>query len=578
MGRLYPAGFQFTDGTDATPAVLGSLTFSVSGSATSKAVYSDETLTTSSGATVNLDSEGRTVSEVFGSGSYRVRLWSGLNGTGTNHWTKDNVRPIGDVDYPQTARETAASVTPTNTTYPEGDIRRYGASTASANNSTAIQNAVNANKGGRVYVPSDGTYTCTANIVVPVGTGNEVVIYGDGWGSHVRFSGAAVTKGFDFNNSSSGLAAYDYCGGIHDMRVSGTSSAKRGVDFANVQHAFAKRVYFSGFDGTAIRFFDVLVGRLERCLIQGSGNSTEYAVHVTGTDSTSAGSTTFVWDQSYISGGLAGGATTKLGGLGIDRCIAWAVRDGAIESTGTPIVVCGISTATRPSPDGHIQGIDLENPGNNLPYIDVGQGWTGTASLAASNLLVESITTSMSGTTASTYGIRLKNTIGARFINAAPNQAGTPTSSFELDGANNIATFIGASRVQFGNSWPWVRENSAHRTDATPRTDWQQMTTAPGEEGAATISGANPSCLISTTQGGYYGALAMSNGGATTVLTLTGGRVGMRVTLVDPNGNTTLTHAPGTTNAFRCTAGVNLAMAANQHYQFRFDGTRWCQF
>lgn len=99
MGRLFPAGYQFTDGTQATPAVLGSLVFTASGTSTARAVYSDASLSTSVGATVNLDSEGRTVSEVFGTGGYRVKLYSGLNGTGTVHWTKDNVSPIGESQF-----------------------------------------------------------------------------------------------------------------------------------------------------------------------------------------------------------------------------------------------------------------------------------------------------------------------------------------------------------------------------------------------------------------------------------------------------------------------------------------------
>ena len=98
MGRLFPAGYQFTDGTNATPAVSGSLKFTVSGSSTSKAVFSDAARTVSLGNVVNLDSEGRTVSEVFGSGQFRIALYAGPNATGTVHWTKDDCAPYGDLD------------------------------------------------------------------------------------------------------------------------------------------------------------------------------------------------------------------------------------------------------------------------------------------------------------------------------------------------------------------------------------------------------------------------------------------------------------------------------------------------
>lgn len=174
MGRLFPAGHQFTDGTEATPVISGSLVFSVSGSATAKAVYSDEALTTSSGSTVNLDSEGRTTSEVFGRGSYRVVLYSGLNGTGTAHWTKNNVRPIGDIDYPISSAETSAGVTPTDTTYDYGDVRRYGAVSGAADVTSAFASAALVAASHPNYWPS-GTWNIST---VVLGDGATVITDG----------------------------------------------------------------------------------------------------------------------------------------------------------------------------------------------------------------------------------------------------------------------------------------------------------------------------------------------------------------------------------------------------------------
>lgn len=57
------------------PAALGYLRFYESGTTTDKAVYSDAGLSQSSGARVDLDSAGRTESDVWGDGSYRVRLY-----------------------------------------------------------------------------------------------------------------------------------------------------------------------------------------------------------------------------------------------------------------------------------------------------------------------------------------------------------------------------------------------------------------------------------------------------------------------------------------------------------------------
>ena len=196
MGRLYPAAYQFTDGTEATPAVLGSLTFSVSGSATAKAVYSDASLSTSSGATVNLDSEGRTVSEVFGSGSYRVRLWSGLNGTGTNHWTKDDVRPVGNVEYGTTAAETSAGITISNPEYlPYEDPRRYGyIGDLAQDESTVLQAYANL-----LATLDSGTNTesrLRPKFVIPAGTAARIASpISIGTGINVQMDGPIVVYG-----------------------------------------------------------------------------------------------------------------------------------------------------------------------------------------------------------------------------------------------------------------------------------------------------------------------------------------------------------------------------------------------
>lgn len=71
---------------------------------------------------------------------------------------------LSGVIYPQTPAELTAGVTPTSTLYLEGDIRRYGASTAATNNSGAINTAlsVSAAGGSAVYIPS-GTWTVTSS-------------------------------------------------------------------------------------------------------------------------------------------------------------------------------------------------------------------------------------------------------------------------------------------------------------------------------------------------------------------------------------------------------------------------------
>lgn len=159
MGRLFPAAYVFVDGTEANPVISGSLLFSESGNNTAKAVYSDAALTVSLGSTINLDSEGRMPSDAFGSGTFRVRCYSAPNGTGTLHWTKDDIdalaaSSIGALLYPRTAAEVSASVMPSDYTYPPGDVRRYGAVSAAADVTAAFASAAVLADDHGMYIPA----------------------------------------------------------------------------------------------------------------------------------------------------------------------------------------------------------------------------------------------------------------------------------------------------------------------------------------------------------------------------------------------------------------------------------------
>ncbi len=91
--------------------------------------------------------------------------------------------------YVATAAEIGAGVTPTNTTYPPGDIRRYGADpTGAFDSTTAIQNALNVAQA--VYIPP-GQYTITTALTNNI---SKRRIYGDGAAvSVLRPSGAINT-------------------------------------------------------------------------------------------------------------------------------------------------------------------------------------------------------------------------------------------------------------------------------------------------------------------------------------------------------------------------------------------------
>lgn len=108
-------------------------------------------------------------------------------------WTEDNI-PRGTQNYPITAAETSASVTPTDYGYPALNVRRYGAlGDGSTTDNTAFTNAflVAAVTDGEVYVPASSSYyKITAAIAIPTGTS----IRGDGYGSIVKQTTASVAN------------------------------------------------------------------------------------------------------------------------------------------------------------------------------------------------------------------------------------------------------------------------------------------------------------------------------------------------------------------------------------------------
>ena len=91
--------------------------------------------------------------------------------------------------YPGTPAEVSAGVTPTDTTYPPGDVRRYGADpTGNTDSTAAIQSALNVVQA--VYIPT-GQYTITAALTNNVPNRR---IHGDGPAMSVlRPSGAINT-------------------------------------------------------------------------------------------------------------------------------------------------------------------------------------------------------------------------------------------------------------------------------------------------------------------------------------------------------------------------------------------------
>jgi hypothetical protein len=106
------------------------------------------------------------------------QIWSQQYINGTQNTTGS----IGSLLYPQTPAEAVAGITPTLYQYPEGDIRRYGALTANADNHAPITTAlaVSGAGGSAAYLPP-GTWNITSSVTVAAlsslyGAGNASIL------------------------------------------------------------------------------------------------------------------------------------------------------------------------------------------------------------------------------------------------------------------------------------------------------------------------------------------------------------------------------------------------------------------
>jgi len=517
---------------------------------------------------------------------YVLTLFDGPNGTGNQIWQATYVNGVqitGETtapllvtvidtpilaSYSRTAAEIAAGVTPTNYAYPTIpyiDPRRYGAKgDGVTNDTTALQTALNVAAkatNATVLIPAGCTFLCTADLSVPIGIGQAVDVLGVGWTNPgILFSGAAVTNGLYFNGS-----AFDYAGSVRNLNIKCQSSAAAGITYNNCNHPRIERCLIQNAAGRGIYINTCLMAKIDHTLLTGCGSATVGSVEVDN-------STTFEWIHSRISAG-----NTTVGGLLIDRTSNIALYGGNVESVGIPIRIGSKTEAAKGCGSIVIQNMDLENPGNGNPYIDLGFGLSASARIQCA--VIQGCSGFASGTTNSTYAVRMNQCDGVDLLENQWGQGGTVTSTHELTGTSNLGVHIYQHRASFGNTFPWVRVNSVQVKAAGPFIDWFSDSVPVGLVAlGSSISGANPSISILASQGGFYGKISIHNAGATTMATLTDGAQGMSITLWATDINTTIQHSAfGTANGLHLLGGANLLLTNGQFYNFVHDGTMWVQ-
>jgi hypothetical protein len=402
-----------------------------------------------------------------------------------------------------------------------------------------------------------GRYRFLSDITVPVGNGLAVDIVGEGQEqTQIEFFGSGSTRGIVLD----GATGYVYAGKISDLTVYPNTGSARGVTLENLNRPKLENVNILNAPACGIYIDTVIMPRLSHVLLVGCGSASFGAIEIDN-------STTALLDEVYVSGSLAVGGTGKIGGILIDRSVNFTMIGGAIESTGTPIKIASKSEGTIPCDGGVIVGTDLENPGDNLPYIDVGNGWSGAASLAAKSWTFINVHGFPSGTTTSLYGVKLEDVVGFTFTNCSLGQAGTPTSLYELVGTANRGVIINPARALYGTAWPYVRVNGTQVYSATPLTAWNSESPTP-IDASKTITGSTPSASPLAAQGGSYAKFYLNNAGPTNLTNLTDGYVSQIITLMDAVGNTTIKHEAGGAGQFTNPTGADIVMVLNQPYLY----------
>lgn len=148
----------------------------------------------------------------------------------------------------QTAAESAASVTPTNYTYPPGDLRRYGA-TPGSDVTTALAAAAAQSQQpncAAIYIPAALGLSCTVTAGVTFSS-RQVKIIGDGYSVSVLNTTADITIfSFTLASSQSEITGLQLAG-------KGTGATAPAVLFTNSNFNQIARCYIHSF-GVGIRY------------------------------------------------------------------------------------------------------------------------------------------------------------------------------------------------------------------------------------------------------------------------------------------------------------------------------------
>lgn len=399
-----------------------------------------------------------------------------------------------------------------------------------------------------------GRFRCLSDIVVNiVANVGGIDITGEGQNySEIEFFGSGATNGLWIN----GTSGFQYAGAIRNLTVNGSNTNPAGIKLTYLNRPVLDKVIIRAVAGTGLLVDNVIMPTINDSLILGCGTPSKYGAEF------NVG-TCAVLRQVYIAGGEApGGTSLRAGGLSVNRWANFNMLGGAIESTNTPITICNQTEGSSYCVAGTFIGVDLENPGNNRPYIDIGAGWTGAAGFGVRSYSFIACHGTPSGTTLVPYGVNVTNTDAARFENCYFSVAGAVVCNWNFPGTN-YATVVTGNRGFFGSSYPWIMENGVHNKFATPYVDYSRLQNPNYLNSVRTItSGTTFSASIFAVQGGLYKNFYLNYASPTNVTNITDGDYTAQIILTTSNANITLVHGAGGAGQILFKSGVNLSLAA----------------
>jgi hypothetical protein len=304
----------------------------------------------------------------------------------------ESVNGILDFSFDESRRQTEAEelagITPTNQSYPPGDIRRYGADASDPDNSAAIQRALDV--GGAVFVPK-GTFAYSSTIYYRAesqtisGAEGSILSYtGSAIGISMDGKFSCVVKDIEIRAPSATAAVYvgyiahfskvlncDIRGSSAGALASGSVSTGVGI--------FIERSYYVDISGNDVSWFSAGVQGADECngnfIYANSLRGNHRGVYMTDTTRNSDGC-------QIILNEIEGGAAGAVCGIDIQGCSNMMVAVNRIEYSpngDTHIFVHdGDNDAVRHSIlDNHCVG--------TIPSIIVGDN-TGSSRLSSNSI------------------------------------------------------------------------------------------------------------------------------------------------------------------------------------------------